>query len=88
MESGYPNPFNHSTTIPYGVTQAARVRIVLVDISGRNIRTLVDAMLDPGRYRAEWDGRDDSGKEVSSGAYLVRMDAGTFRKTRKLMLLR
>jgi beta-glucosidase len=88
LESGYPNPFNHRASIPYGVMQAARVRIVLYDVSGRSIRTLVDAVLDPGRYEAEWDGRDGSGSDVSSGAYLVRMEAGTFRKTRKLMILR
>jgi hypothetical protein len=88
MESGYPNPFNRRTAIPYGVTRAARVRIVLYDVSGRCIRTLVDAALDPGRYEAEWDGSDGDGNDVPSGAYLVRMEAGTFTKTRKLMMLR
>ena len=88
LDSNYPNPFNHRTTIPYGLTRGGRVRMVVHDASGRRIATLVDAVLDAGRYEAEWDARDGSGNEASSGVYLVRLEAGTFKKTKKMLILR
>lgn len=88
LESNFPNPFNHRTTIPYGLKQGGRVRIIIHDASGRRMITLVDSVLDAGRYEAEWDGRDGSGNEASSGVYLVRMEAGTFKQTKRMLILR
>jgi beta-glucosidase len=88
LDYGFPNPFNHRTTIPYGLKDGGRVRIAIFDASGRLMKTLVDALLDAGRYEAEWDGRDGTGTALSSGVYLIRMNADGFSKTGKILHLK
>ena len=83
----YPNPFNPSTTISYSVKDAAPVRVEIFNGKGQLIRTLVNAIQPSGYYNAVWNGRDDAGKTVASGVYLVRMHAGDYRSTRKMMLM-
>ncbi|RMI13841.1 MAG: hypothetical protein D6681_05615, partial [Calditrichaeota bacterium] len=55
---------------------------------GREIATLVNEKMAPGMYEVQWDGRDDTGKPVSSGVYLYRLKAGDFTATRKMILMR
>ncbi len=77
LAQSYPNPFRQSITIDYTVEQAAPVRLDVYDLLGRRIRTLVEvAQQPPGPHRAVWDGRDDSGTPVSSGAYFYRLRVG------------
>jgi len=83
-----PNPFNPSTTIPYEVGRPARVRLQVFDVSGRRVRTLVDAVTLPGKYEARWDGRDASGRTVASGRYYYRLDVGFRVLTRGVVLLK
>jgi hypothetical protein len=83
-----PNPFNPRTTIEYGVAKDGPVVVRIFDLSGRLVRTLVDADLAAGDYRAEWYGRDDEGREAASGVYFVRIEAKGFADGRKIVLLK
>lgn len=87
----YPNPFQQSTRIPYGVPAAqpgARIRVDVFDMSGRLVKTVVDGTAGSGEYEAVWDGRDSGGAAVASGVYFYRLTAGSFSETRKLHLSR
>ena len=85
-----PNPFNPSTSISYAVPEGPSVTVSLkvYNIRGRLVRTLVDELREPGTCTVFWDGTDESGRQVSSGVYLYRMQAGDFVQTRKMVLLK
>ncbi len=83
----YPNPFNLSTTIEFSIPKRVNVKLVIYDISGRVVRTLIDGKeLEPGLYRTEWDGRSDYGEYVASGVYLYQLQAGDFISSKKMIL--
>ncbi|MEE9162770.1 MAG: Ig-like domain-containing protein, partial [Candidatus Neomarinimicrobiota bacterium] len=86
LHPNYPNPFNPATTIGYEVPQRGPVELVVYDLLGRPVRTLVQATVEPGRYRALWDGHDEAGQPVASGLYIARLEAGGFSIARKLVL--
>ena len=93
LEANYPNPFNPSTTIGYGVPENAAVRIAIYNLLGQEVATLVDAPHIAGRYSVVWDGRDQSGSSVSSGVYIYRMSAtaesGTsYQALQKMVLMK
>jgi hypothetical protein len=84
-----PNPFNPVTTIRYDIPAGgANVSLVIFDVAGRRVRTLVDSSPPVGRLSVTWDGRDDRGQGVASGVYFYRMLAGSFVETRKMVLLK
>ena len=84
----YPNPFNPSTTIRFGLSERMHVRLQIYDVSGRLVRTLVDGMRSEGEHFERWDGADSAGRTVASGVYFYRLDAGSFTETKKMVLLR
>ena len=88
LKQNYPNPFNPETIIEYSLPKACHVEIVVYNILGQEVRTLIDEHQKPGRHRVRWDSKDEKGKEVSSGIYLYRIKAGEFWQTRKMVLLR
>jgi subtilisin family serine protease len=89
LSSGYPNPFNPAVHLKFQVPPpGGLVRIVIYDVSGRLVRTMLDEPRGPGEYKALWDGRDDRGSQAASGVYFVRMTAGSFEKTRKIVLIK
>lgn len=87
----YPNPFNPATTISYQLVDNARVALVVFDIRGRLIRTLVDGERPAGYHSVIWQGTDSAGRKVASGLYFYRMIAqplkggSTFHATGKLL---
>jgi subtilisin family serine protease len=84
-----PNPFGSATAIDYAVpADGAHVRIVVFDVSGRLVRTLVNQTRPAGRYSVAWDGRDSGGQRAASGVYFYRMDAGEFSRVQKVTLLK
>ncbi len=83
-----PNPFNPATTIGFSLVGRSRVSIEIIDISGRQVLTLIDRVYDAGEHAVEWDGRDFSGRNVSSGVYLYRMIVDGHTESRKMMLLK
>ena len=93
LHQNYPNPFNPVTNIIYDVGFSdgpqQRVNVVVYNLLGQHVRTLVNEQMDIGRYTIQWDGRDKNGIGVSSGIYFVRMMNNYGRiHTRKMMLLR
>ncbi len=84
----YPNPFNPSTRITYQLPRSSEVELVIFDLLGQRVRTLVKGKQEPGTYKVQWDGRDDSGTTVASGIYLLRLSAGNFKQVQKMILLR
>lgn len=84
-----PNPFNPRTQVSFDLPRAASVELALYDVSGRRVRTLVARRtLDAGRHELVWDGTDDNGHRVASGAYLVRMVSEGTQHVRRVVLLK
>jgi hypothetical protein len=88
LEAPAPNPFNPTTWIRFTLARAQHTRIVVYDVSGARIRLLAEGPFGAGEHRIRWDGKDDRGRDVASGAYFIRMDAGDEVSSRKVVLLR
>ena len=89
LEAAWPNPFNASVQIPFGVREAdTRVALTVHDVLGRTIRTLTSGPVAAGRHVLHWDGRDAGGEPVGNGAYLVQLRAGSQQAVGKVMLLK
>jgi len=84
----YPNPFNPTTNIPYQIPENDQISIVIYDILGRQIKSLVNEFKLRGKYIAIWDGKDASGNSMSSGVYFYRMSAGKYETSKKMLLLK
>ena len=88
LHQNYPNPFNPTTNIRYALPQNVRVKLVIYNLLGEKVRTLVDANESAGAKQVTWDGLNDRGVRAASGVYVYRLEAGTFTATRKLMLMK
>lgn len=88
LGQNFPNPFNPSTTIAFGIEKQADVKLTIFDVSGSLVRTLVRGVKEEGIYHITWNGQNDSGNHVASGIYFYRLVAGDFVQTRKMVLLR
>lgn len=88
LAPNYPNPFNPNTTITFSIPEEGAVSLTVYDINGRLVRTLVSRILSAGIYSEKWDGRDDSGRPVSSGVYLSRLTQGGHSAMSKMMLMK
>lgn len=93
LGQNFPNPFNPETWIPYQLTLAADVTISVYDVSGQLVRTLNLGRQAAGLYNertraAYWNGQNDQGERVASGAYLYVMTAGDFRAMRRMVVLK
>ena len=89
----YPNPFNPETWIPYQLAEAADVSVKIYDVGGRLVRTITVGFKPVGYYltrerAAHWDGRNEIGEPVASGAYFYTFIAGDFTATRKMFILK
>jgi hypothetical protein len=83
LDPPFPNPFNPTTQLQFGLPEATRVRIDVYNILGSRVTTLMDRNLDAGYHRVIWDAVN-----VASGLYLVQMKAGGFVHTKKAFLLK
>ncbi len=87
--ANWPNPFNPSTEIQFTLPADAFVTVRLFDSAGRRVRSLLDhGPRTAGDIRLTWDGRDDSGQPLPSGVYFCEVEAGEYRATRKMTLLK
>jgi hypothetical protein len=88
LEANSPNPFNPATTIAFDLPRAGPVRLTLFNLSGRIVRVLLNEERPAGRHQVKWDGTDDNGRQMASGVYVCRMEAGSFRETRRMTLVK
>jgi hypothetical protein len=84
----FPNPFNPMTNIAFDLPHAAQVRVSIYDASGRLVTTVLNESLGAGPQQVRWNGQDAAGQGVSSGVYFSRVEAGSFRATRSMTLVR
>ncbi len=84
----YPNPFNPETNLRFRIANVGMVQFVIYDLLGKKVKTLVNQQMVPGTYTLRWNGRNDSGRSVSSGVYVYRLKVGNHVQSRKMMLLR
>jgi hypothetical protein len=83
----YPNPFNPHTVIKYQLPVQSDVKLVIYNILGQRVRTLVNQKQDAGYYSVVWNARRESGEPVSSGIYIYQIIAGDFTKIRRMVLI-
>jgi hypothetical protein len=88
LSQNFPNPFNPETEIRYFLPKDARVELVIYNILGERVKTLVNRFQTAGPKSIHWDGTSDSGKSVASGIYFCRLKAGEFEACNKMLLLR
>lgn len=88
LAQNVPNPFSPTTTIKFALPEAAEVRLTVYDVTGRLVATVASGRYEPGRWKAEWDGRDSHGASSGPGVYFYKLEANHYRETRKMILLR
>jgi hypothetical protein len=84
----YPNPFNPSTTIRYSLPNRSQVMLKIYDILGREVKTLVDELQEPGNRFVVWNSTNSHGQTVGSGVYLYQLHAGSYSSVKKMLLLK
>jgi hypothetical protein len=88
LSKNYPNPFNPSTTIPYELKEEGLVSIIVYDLNGAEVKTLISENISAGSYQAVWNGLNNTGQNVASGRYIVKMSAPGFSDTITMTLLK
>ena len=88
LHPNYPNPFNPETRIRFELAKTSNVRLMIYDVLGRKVRTLVSDKMDAGHHVVNWNGMNDEGIEAASGMYVYRIKAGDFISHRKMLLVR
>ncbi|MFC1572371.1 FlgD immunoglobulin-like domain containing protein [Candidatus Eisenbacteria bacterium] len=83
-----PNPCSGRTEFTFDLPAESKATLLILDVCGRKVATLVNERLNPGSYTVIWDRTDDAGSVVSSGMYYYRLDAGPFSRTRETVVLR
>ena len=84
----YPNPFNPSTTIPFTISESGLAVVTIYDISGREIKQILNESLRSGFYSTIWDGKNSNGVPVSSGVYYYGLKTKTFNSFKKMILIK
>jgi len=88
VSQNYPNPFNPSTVINYNLPKSSFVSIKVYDMLGRVVKTLVNSDQPAGSYYIQWNGDNNLGEHVASGAYIYRVMAGNNAVVKKMLLLK
>ncbi len=89
LYDNYPNPFNPTTTIKFTTENTEKnTELIIYNIKGQKVKTLVDEELDAGTHQVVWNGKDDNHKPVSSGIYFYKLEAGYYQKVKKMILLK
>ena len=91
LYANYPNPFNPETTIKYALSvdqSVYQVKVKIYDALGRVITTLINEPQNPGMHTVKWNGKNMSGQNMPSGIYFCVVEAGSFKATQKMLLVR
>ena len=88
LNQNYPNPFNPTTQINYELPNNSFVNIDIYDVIGHKIKSLVSSNQEAGYKSVVWNATNDLGQPVSAGMYIYTIQAGEFRQTKKMVLLK
>jgi len=88
LYSNHPNPFNPVTTIQYDLPSDGLVNVLVYDMTGRMVKTLVNGLQNSGQNYIKWNGTNDNGEQVSAGLYLYTIQIGEYIETKKMVLLK
>lgn len=88
LMQNYPNPFNSQTIIQYQIKQSGRVSLVIYDMMGRKVRTLVNKNQNTDHYSVTWDATNDQGESLASGVYFCTLNTGNFFERKKIVFLK
>ncbi len=88
LSQNYPNPFNPNTAIKFQIPEAADVSLIVYNMLGQKVRTLVNGRLAAGYHEAVWDATNSFGRPLASGIYIYRLQAGNYQKVMKMILLK
>jgi len=88
LEQNFPNPFNPTTAIQYHIPFDSHVKLIIYDLLGHEVSTIVDENKVIGNHIIQWNGKDNLGQVVSGGIYFYKLQAGEFTRTRKMVLLK
>jgi flagellar hook assembly protein FlgD len=90
LQQNYPNPFNPTTTISFNISneQNEQIELVVYNLKGQKVKQLVSDQLSTGQHSVVWNGKDNSGKSVSSGIYFYKLKTNEDSNIRKMVLLK
>jgi hypothetical protein len=88
LSGAYPNPFNPQTTVAFNLAKSGYAELVIYDLQGAKVRTLVAENRESGRHEVVWNGTDDRGQRVASGVFMARLKSGTVVDLKKLVLIK
>jgi hypothetical protein len=88
LKQNYPNPFNPTTTINYSIPNSENVKLTVYNMLGQDVAELVNEKQQAGKYNVTWDATDKNGMRMSTGVYFFRIEAGSFVKVNKMILLK
>jgi hypothetical protein len=88
LDPARPNPGEGATNLRFALPQSGIVRLDLLDVTGREVRRLVDGSMSAGSHAIDWDGRDGGGHRVPGGIYLIRLQSAGHEVTRKVTIMR
>ncbi len=88
LAQNYPNPFNPTTTINFTLKKDGRIKLVVYNMLGQKVKTLLDKKMVAGIYNTTWNGQDDRGNQMASGVYYYSLESNNFKTTRKMVLMK
>jgi hypothetical protein len=88
LSNAYPNPFNPTTNIKFSIAKNENVKLMVFNVLGQKIKTLVNGEMKAGSYNATWNGKDESGVNVASGIYFYKLESQSFNSTKKMILMK
>lgn len=86
LSQNFPNPFNPNTNIKFALPKTGPVQLVIYNILGQPVKTLINGQLSAGEHCVPWDARDENGIQVASGIYLYKISADGLVETKKMLL--
>jgi hypothetical protein len=88
LEQNFPNPFNPTTAIEFSLESSSDIQLTIYNVIGQEIRTLASGMKQAGAHTISWDGRNESGKMVSTGIYMYKLSVGNQSMTKKMAFIK
>ena len=88
LYQNFPNPFNPTTSIKFDIQKTTATKLIIYDALGREVTTLVNEQLSAGSYQVDWPAPTGDGSNYTSGVYFYTLQAGDYKETKKMLLLK